>query len=87
MSEREKEREREKRKESKRGRGGRERREMSVHYSCLFCTYMDQAYKMGLTTENHVWMFPAWYRPDWYKEDYKLPNNNTVLCTKAEVCT
>lgn len=35
MSEGEKEREREKRKESKRGRGGRERREMSVHYSCL----------------------------------------------------
>lgn len=39
MSEREKEREREKRKESKRGRGGREWREMSVHYSRLFCTY------------------------------------------------
>ena len=85
MSEREKEREREKRKESKRERGGRERREMSVHYSCLFCTY--QAYQMDLTTENHVWMFPAWYRPDWYKEDYKLPNNDTVLCTKAQVCT
>ena len=49
------------------------------HKICL------QAYRMGLTTENHVWMFPAWYRPDWYKSDYKLPNE-TVLCTKDEVC-
>ena len=39
---------------------------------------------MGLTTEAHVWMFPAWYQPDWYQSTYSYPNN-TVICTEEEV--
>ena len=40
---------------------------------------------MGLTTDSHVWMFPAWYRPNWYQRDYILPNK-TLPCTEEEVC-
>ena len=71
--------------------GGREREKLRVGRGICVLQILDlikihlQAYQMGLTTENHVWMFPAWYRPDWYQEDYKLPNG-TLLCTKDQVC-
>ena len=54
-------------------------------YYVIHLFFFAQAYKMDLTTENHVWMFPAWYRPDWYKKPYVLPNG-TLLCTEEEVC-
>ena len=52
-------------------------------HDCLIST---QAYKMGLTTPAHVWIFPAWYDPDWYKDNYPKGNvTENTLCTKEQV--
>ena len=76
MSGRERERERERRERD---------RQTEKLLKELFLLYYPKAYKMSLTTEAHVWMFPAWYHPDWYKVDYRDPNNGSVICSKEEV--
>lgn len=39
-----------------------------------------KASRMELTTENHVWMFPAWYESEWW-----LQNDTNVDCTDDEM--
>ena len=38
-----------------------------------------QAIHQNLTSDNHVWIFPAWYTSDWYNTT-KYPNEK-VNCT------
>ena len=39
-----------------------------------------QAFNMGLTTDNHVWMFPAWYESNWWMMDLE-----DINCTADNV--
>ena len=42
---------------------------------CMFV----QAIHLNLTTENHLWMFPAWFPPNWWNHTVDLKND--VSCT------
>ena len=45
----------------------------------LWCVSV-QAYHMNLTTENHLWMFPAWYNAGWWNTSVDGKN-----CTREQV--
>ena len=41
---------------------------------------LSQAIHKNLTSENHLWIFPAWFRTDWW-------NQNITFQNKEESCT
>jgi len=47
-------------------------------------TTLCQAYRMGLTTDAHVWILPAWYSPNWWNTSV---NGTTTekSCTAEEM--
>ena len=49
----------------------------------LWCVSV-QAYNMGLTTENHLWMFPAWYNAGWWNTSVD-GTTSEKNCTREQV--
>ena len=49
----------------------------------LWCVSV-QAHNMGLTTENHLWMFPAWYNAGWWNTSVD-GTTSEKNCTREEV--
>ena len=52
---------------------------MCIVYRLLYLLSSLQAIHLNLTTDNHLWIFPAWYPTNWWSQ--------TVTIKNGEVCT